>query len=303
MNKNVVLKIVAICAGVFIVFGALAAILAVKLSPAVWEKGYNFEDGNFFAIGSREPFEYHEEKSFELDGITQINIDTVSSDVDISVSASTADVVYDAHGYAAEDAVKLVCEKRGNVLFIKIEYPKFSRGLSIIQGLLQIGIPESYSGSISIDSVSADINTYGQLNNTFDELQVDTVSGDLNFECIELERFGFHSVSGRATFTAKINGEVFVDTISGDVDIKTVNSGNAKVGVDTVSGKVKVGYDVVCNTDIDTISGDVTLDLPSDVKIDLDFDSTSGDLDGDYNKSSEGEYVQVDTVSGDLTIQ
>jgi len=297
MNNKVVLKIVAICAAIFVVFGIVTAILAARLAPSEWTEGN-------WTIGGGEPFEYHKDEYVDLDGVTQINVDTVSTDVTFYESDSQLEVILDCEGYTNSEPIKLEVTQSGSIVNAVIEYPKvFWGSLSITKSSLMVGIPADYSDRIFVDGVSSRVLLEGIGNNEFQEIKIHTVSGDVFIKCESIDMLSLNSVSGDLNVRQTMINSLEADTTSGDVDISSLSSDCVSVKVDTVSGRINLVYDSLCQTNIDSTSGNVTLDIPDDAKIDLDFDSTSGDVKGDYNKSSEGVYVKVDTTSGDLTIE
>lgn len=297
MNNKVVLKIVAICAAIFVVFGILTAILAVRLSPVDWSEGN-------WTIGKGEPFEYHKDEYVDLDGVNQINIHTVSTNVTFYESDSQLEVILDCEGYSNSEPIKLEVTKSGSTVNAVIKYPKvFWGNLSITKSSLAVGIPADYSDRIFVDGVSSEVFLDNIGNNEFSEVKVNTVSGDVYIKCNSIDALKLHSVSGELDVRQTKINSLDVDTTSGNIDVASLSSDCTNVKADTVSGRIHLVYDSLCKTSIDTTSGDITLDIPEGSKIDLNFDSVSGDVKGDYNKSSDGVYVEVDTTSGDLTIE
>ena len=186
---------------------------------------------------------------------------------------------------------------------MKIKYPKsFFGNIDINEGMLQIGIPMEYAESIDINGVSSDVNMDSNLKNEFSQVEIDLVSGNANVQCVSIDVLNCHSTSGTLTVQNTLLNRVIVDTTSGDIDVSNLSSQDGRVDAHTVSGKITLSYDKLCHTEVDTVSGDVRLDIPENSTIDLEFDSVSGDLNGNYNKNSDGVYVNVDTTSGDLTI-
>jgi len=298
MKNNVVLKIVAICAAVFLVFGIITVILI-----AGFAKNYT-DDDYFFSFGRKgEPFEYHKTETLSLNDIEQVNINVVSSDVVFYESQSELEVTLDCYGYTSAETISLYTEKLGNTLDVEVKYPKLFLGnLNITESMLQIGIPADYSKNIKVNGVSSDIIMKDYLKNSFAVFDVGTVSGNVDILCSEIDSLLFNSISGELTVTDTVISYVTADTTSGDMDIKNLSEQSRKVSVNTVSGKVIISYDKLCETIVDTTSGDVTLNVPEGSIINLDFDSTSGDINGNYTSNSSGVNVSVDTVSGDLTI-
>ena len=301
MNNKVVLKIVAICAGVLLVFGVLGAVLAIVTIPD------RLDDGKGFTFGGGEPFEYHKDEVLELDGITKINIDSVSTDVIFYQSDKNLEVTLDVKGYTRSETITLETEEIGNVLNVKVKYPKFTfgdwGGLNITDSLLQIGIPADYAESLYVSGVSCDIEIQDGISNVFTKLDLGTVSGTAKVSCEQIEYLEFDSTSGDLIVANTLIDMLSVDTTSGDIEVSNINSENGSINVNTVSGSVKIEYSALCKTKINTTSGDIELLVPAGSKMDLDYDSVSGDLSGDYSTSSDGVKLTVDTVSGDLHIE
>ncbi|MBN2879157.1 MAG: DUF4097 family beta strand repeat protein [Clostridia bacterium] len=297
MNNKVVLKIVVICLAVFVVFGIIASIFIAQ----------SIKDGldgdGEFLISSREPFEYHKNDVFDLDGITKVNIITVSSDVTFYESEEQLEITLDCYGYTSTETVTLETEKIGSVINAKVKYPQMVFGnLNITDSQLRVGIPADYAQDIKISGVSSDVSMESFLKNSFAELEVGTVSGDINIYCTQVDTLDITTTSGNITSQETVLGKVLVNTTSGDVELSNIDSEDNYVNVNTVSGSVNLHYDVLCETHINTTSGDISLTMPEDSVMKLDFDSVSGDINGEYSTNSAGTYVNIDTVSGDLNM-
>lgn len=298
MNKTIKF-IVLISAVIFLVFGILAAVLAARTDFTTINKQIN---SGTFRWGFGEDFTVHTEENLKVEGITHITINTVSTDVVLYTSDSMVDVVLDCTGYTTGAPVKLVTSTVGNTLNIKIEYPKL-RGLNIVDGSLQIGLPESYAGEIKINSVSSDTSTQGLLGNMLARFSVDTISGDANVSWAHIEELYYSSTSGDTLVQAEKIERVQIDTTSGTLEVRGISEDCTFVKANSVSGKVILDYNELCKTKVDTVSGNVILSIPEGTKIDLDFDSVSGDVDGNYNKNTSGVEVIINTVSGDLKFE
>ncbi len=297
MNNKVVLKIVVICAAVFIVFGIIAAIFAVGTS---WKEFYS-EDR--FSFGKGEPFEYHKNETFELNGITQIDIDTVSTDVVFYESDTELEITLDCKGYSRKESITLETDKNNNTITATVKYPDdWWIGINITDSLLSVGIPSDYDKNIKIYGVSGSIFMDSPLSNSFEEIKVSTVSGDLDINCEKANVLDFNSTSGSLAVQKTVIGSLYADTTSGDINVSNMNSAEGDIVIDTISGRVYLVYDILCKTRIDTVSGDVTLDIPNDSIIDLNYNSVSGDINGSYNANTAGVFIRVNTTSGDLNI-
>ena len=182
MNNKVVLKIVVICLAVFVIFGIIASLFIAQ----------SIKDGldgdGKFLISSREPFEYHKNDVFDLEGITKVNITTVSSDVIFYQSEEQLEITLDCYGYTSTETVTLVTEKIGSVINAKVKYPQMVFGnLNITDSQLRIGIPADYNQDIKVSGVSSNIAMEGFLENSFSELEAGTVSGDIYVYCTQVD--------------------------------------------------------------------------------------------------------------------
>jgi hypothetical protein len=161
---------------------------------------------------------------------------------------------------------------------------------------------EGELGEVSVRTASGDI----RLGETRGELQVKTASGDISVGPItanaslatvsgdlEVQRLDAtltaRSVSGDVTIGA-VAGELGLSTTSGDVDVRTVLDGDVRV---------------------QTVSGDVRVGIARGTRVWIDAASVSGQLGSelgleDQQPSPEGDAtvvpLHVKTVSGDVSI-
>jgi len=254
----------------------------------------SFRDRNNFEGNSID-----EVKTFGIDQLKEIYIHSVSSDVSV-FSTDEEDIKIHFYGRSAlksEKALpKLITNLEGSKLKIEIEYPKvlfyYPKELFYNANVvLDVYIPQDYTGNINIDAVSADVDISNLDINNF---QCKTVSGDLRIESL-----------GSDNLTLK--------TTSGNIDILDI-LGNLKV--DSVSGNVNVGYKVFTqDIDIKTISGKVKIDLPQNAEFYLKTNTVSGEVVAkfpitiiSFNKMNQLEgtvgtgdnRIIVDTVSGNI---
>ncbi len=145
----------------------------------------------------------------------------------------------------------------------KIDYPKNHLNISNNQTVLTVYIPETYNEEVFIDSVS----------------------GDISIDSIELEELVIESVSGR------IRGE----HITADTFEAKSTSGNVIIR-ELTSKQVKV----------DNISGNIEIGIPQDYYLDLDSNTVSGGdvstRDGRADRDSEEIHMDLSTISGDIDI-
>ena len=157
-------------------------------------------------------------------------------------------------------------------------------------------------GDVSIRTASGDI----RLDSVLNELEAKTASGDIEVATVASQA-GLVSVSGDidvgradASLTARsVSGEVTIgqscgalgiSTTSGDVDVKAVSDGDVRV--QTVSGDVRIGIAKGTRTWIDAAS--VSGRLESELGLEEREPASEGDV--------EVVPLHVKTVSGDVSV-
>lgn len=151
---------------------------------------------------------------------------------------------------------------------------------------------DTTSGAVTVEETSVK-----------EEIDLDTTSGDIAVHACSCSVFDADTVSGavRAEELA-VGEELNVDTGGGAVELRAL-AARGSVDVDTISGRVLVQMSAQPReVDVDTTSGAVALSLPKGTTVDLSFDTASGRLSGMLSSAPGGIPVDVDTVSGDLTI-
>lgn len=94
-------------------------------------------------------------------------------------------------------------------------------------------------------------------------------------------------------------GDIDIDAVSSDVTINDVAA--KKLNVESVSGDVRVSGHAE-EIGVETVSGDIALRLPEDRQWNFSFDTTSGDIDNALPSRRDGAPVEIETVSGNISI-
>ncbi len=123
-----------------------------------WDRS-NFE-GN--SIDEVKTFDIDEVKTFGIDQLKEIYIHSVSPDVSV-FSTDEEDVKIHFYGSSTAGSEKelpnLITNLEGNKLKIEIKYPKVLFYNANV--VLDVYIPQDYTGNINIDTVSADVDMSG----------------------------------------------------------------------------------------------------------------------------------------------
>ncbi len=165
-------------------------------------------------------------------------------------------------------AEKLIFERQGKVIIVRVEMPK--RNINKGDGSnLTIHIPKG--NRVDFNGVSSDF----LIEDVEGGMDVRIVSGDIDI--------------------INVHKQLYVSAVSSDITIKN-SSGNAKMG--TVSGDIKGKFSGK-NISADTVSGDLRLHLK-------DFDSLSAkSVNGDVwvsGQLNDSGNAKLGTVNGDITL-
>ncbi len=257
-------------------------------------------------------YQVSENKMISFTNISSIEINTVSTSIEIVESNSENIEVYLTGQTTSKinEVPELTVTKEDNTLKIAVEYKNLGASFFNFGGMhdmnLQLKIPRNKVG-MDITTVSGDLEVS---NFEFADFKFKGTSADAVINNITSYNFNFNTVSGGLKAVNIETGEVVTETTSGDVSFNSLKSGslNAK----SVSGKVNLDYVELTNDiDIKTTSGDVKVKLPADSSFVIDFDSTSGDLENRFAGMTTESVIMVNggehrfvvrTTSGDLDV-
>lgn len=172
------------------------------------------------------------------------------------------------------------------------------------------------SRELSVDSVSGDVTVIGAPR----QVDIETVSGDqhltLNSRDVEAD-----SVSGDIRLRGRLDGEVGVETVSGDVRVDVLDSRLRELSGATVSGDVRVTAALAPGAEVsmESVSGDLELHLPRDTSAAVSAESFSGSLSApgadiqrprhgpgaslSHRYGSGDAQIDIETFSGDATLR
>lgn len=166
---------------------------------------------------------------------------------------------------------RFMLEGDGKVLRIKAKYPSRSNRAEPTTLILQVPL----RAELEIDTVSADIDVHGMASR---EMSLESVSGDIVA----------NGAPGRAT----------VESVSGDITL-TFNSGN--VSVSTVSGDLVLSGRLNGKVSLETVAGDVRMDSKAEKLSSFRAGTVSGDIQARMALAVDG-VVKMESVSGDLLL-
>lgn len=160
---------------------------------------------------------------------------------------------------------------------------------------IEVYIPASYEGALSISTVSGSIDTE-------DEWKLSAFSGKSTSGNIELE-----GMSAETLYVSCVSGNLDIKEISGSGDLKTT-SGNIDAECIQIKGTLSLA----------TVSGNIQLTVPKESSFDFNANSVSGRIRTDFDKglsynknkkNASGSYgnggdnaISAGTVSGNIEI-
>ncbi len=177
-------------------------------------------------------------------------------------------------------------------LKIEVKYPRSMVGRSTEPTDLVIDVP--VRASLEIDGVSADIDVLGTAGR---ELEINSVSGNVTVAgapvtadvesvsgnlrlTLNSADVDAQTVSGDLQLRGRLNGEVDVETVSGNVTVDSNGERLRKLSSETVSGDANLRIGVADGGSVraETVSGDITLRAPKSLSATATGTSFSGSL-------------------------
>ena len=159
---------------------------------------------------------------------------------------------------------------------------------------LIVYLPEGEYGCLELDSISSEMNVPEGY--AFEDMTVNTTSGDIVAECSVTGSLKISSVSGEIKLANGTPSDVDINTTSGNVDIDDMTVAGL-INISTISGEITLTNVVTDDVDINTTSGDIVFkDLTTET---ANIDTTSGEVTGTI--AGDHEY-DTSTVSGDIDL-
>lgn len=246
------------------------------------------------------------------DTVNQVRIHWISGGVEVFAAGDKGARIEES-GAHADEALKLRYWLDGDTLHIQpcasgTVYP------GTLNKTLTLWLPKQSMDSVSVDSVSCDVEMTGLEANA---VSIDTVSGDAELKgCTVTEELNMDSTSGglRADLKGTL-GALDFSTVSGDAELNGCEvrdklkmdstSGGLSAGLEgtlellefsSVSGAVKLEGTEIKRVIFDTTSGAMELKLEREPE-ELTHSTTSGGLSLTLPKNADFE-LEFDTVSG-----
>lgn len=254
-----------------------------------------------------------------LDPRGRVEVDNVKGRVEV-VAWNRPEV--QLSGSLGSGVEKLSVEGDSKVLRIKVQYPARGRNAEPSRLVLQVPL----LADLEVETVSADISVSGVASHEL-ELQsvsggitangapgrgkISTVSGDIQL-AMNTPRLRVETVSGKVVTQGRLNGEIALESVSGDVRLNTLGERVRKLSTNTVSGDMVLELALADDGEIrmESVSGDLRLQLPADLSAQVSGESFSGGLSAPGAKIRKEEFgpgssfrVRYGAGKGDIRMQ
>lgn len=194
---------------------------------------------------------------------------------------------------------------------------------------LEIYLPKKSYHEIDVSSVSADIDYQGSKDNNCTYVKLESVSGNIVCKQATTENIKVENVSGNIYIAdVKSNKEIEIDSVSGALNFEKVETNQLEV--DTVSSKINISgkinhieldsvssdvdlmmYEAPETIHCDTVSGMVRLILPENEGFSAVLDSVSGNISSNFEVTYTKKQIvyknarfiyKFNSVSGDVSV-
>lgn len=232
----------------------------------------------------------------EAEGIKSIEIDWVSGEVKVGYHLEDTVVISETANKNLNDNTTMYYYVDGDTL--RVKFAKSGKTIPTrLEKELTVWLPEGMElEEVEVDSISADVNVSGLV---AERATVDTTSGDIVFGDVTCSgKVEFDTTSG--DMTADLGGNLSsfsADSVSGDMEFSL--AAVKEVELDSISGRIQLSTETSPDAvSAETTSGDIHLTLPGAGKLTL--GSTSGEV--KLALQSPPDELSVDTVSGDVLL-
>lgn len=238
-------------------------------------------DGNVESVGS-----------VDAAAVRDIQIEWVSGS--ITIEPADVDTITFAETSGLNEDDKMVWKQSGEELIIQFSKPRtflfFSFGNTVTASKdLVIKVPQDWiCDELDIESVSAEINISGI---QASDIDMENVSGECSITNCTVDSFSSETVSGSVDFSGQLN-KLDLNSVSADCTAYLTNSPK--------------------EIQLECVSGDLTLYLPETCGFTVSQDAVSGHFNSEFSTtSSGGDYIYgdgscritADGISGDITIR
>ena len=233
-------------------------------------------------------------------------------------------------GTLGDGVERLVVDGDRRSLRIEVKYPSQSRNTEPTVLIVQVPV----LADLEVETVAADIDVHGMASR---ELSLESVSGDVTATgapgsgsietvsgdvraTLNSRDLSVETVSGELVVQGRLNGEISLESVSGNIRLGNLGEKANKVSVSTVSGDMALRLALAesGHCAVESVSGNLRLRMPANLSASVSAESFSGKLRAPQAKieregfgpgssfntrygSGKGT-IRIETFSGDATL-
>lgn len=296
MNKGAIVRIIIWGLVALLLIGVLVFFLAAGRNP--WEgRTDNGTRGGFQHADASPDGAASPSAVTGLSDIREIEIEWTRGGVEIVPTDGELRFYED---YSGEEKYQMVYRVDGHTLKIDTMQESAFSFFSIHNPVktLTVELPRSTFDRIDIETVSADIDMRGV---TASSLDLEAVSGGIVLSNCDVTELDVSDVSGSIEGDALSCDEAEIESVSGKIALSLTRC--RTLDSETVSGRMELTVlDQLQKAELSTTSGEMLLAVPDGLAANVTWNAVSGSL---QNSAVGASAVQVhaDSVSGDFTIE
>ena len=233
-------------------------------------------------------------------------------------------------GTLGDGVERLVVDGDRRSLRIEVKYPSQSRNTEPTVLILQVPV----LADLEVETVAADIDVHGMASR---ELSLESVSGDVTATgapgsgsietvsgdvraTLNSRDLSVETVSGELVVQGRLNGEISLESVSGNIRLGNLGEKANKVSVSTVSGDMALRLALAesGHCAVESVSGNLRLRMPANLSASVSAESFSGKLRAPQAKIEREGFgpgssfhtrygngkgtIRIETFSGDATL-
>lgn len=228
-----------------------------------------------------------ETKDYTSGVIKNIKAQLISCDLRIEVDDSLSEIKTD---YPIDERIKV--EQVGDTLAIR----EFKKNMFMRNNNYQIviSLPSNYEfNKVDITGTSCDISLGGYSKFKVNDLDLNSVSGDISVSSIEGEKLQINTVSGDIDINSLKFEDIDTNSVSGDHQLEEIKAN--KIQTNSVSGDLQAKNLDIPKLESQSISGDV--EIIKSVIDDLYSETVSGDIDVKLNGNKLDYKIEIKSIA------
>lgn len=279
---------------------------------APYAEGYGYDSGEY---------------SFSYDEVSSVDVQWASGTVYVQSWSGDSVQIHEYANSELSERTRMDCQSDSGKLTVRY---RSGTGLGSVKGSkwLTVLVPDGMLEELDIQTTSAEVRIYGlelsglDVSTTSGRISASecytktanltTTSGDMDLSTLHAEALSLGTTSGYLYGTV-VSGEIEASSISGDISLYSEDDMKS-AQLSSVSGDIYLSLEDSAAQSIgaNSTSGDISLSVPYDLGFTMSYSTVSGSVNnslsdmlqqnGKYVRNGGGCEIEVETVSGDLSI-